>query len=396
MDRRHFLAASGAAALLPALAKAQAAASRTRWIVRPSEAYDAVAFLASLSGDSFYARFYEAEVAEFGARLPAATMTAIRELREDVARRDGLMWPSFTLFLSAGPDRTIDDFLGSMEDPDRMLKPGFRASPYWNEDNEAAEEASWSRFVGRLPVLRSVLTAMAQAGFRDYRTRLFDAAAATRLPQVRERLASVDVISELERFTGRGFDPTIEVVMMYFNKPHGVKVIGQKFLTGIDYDDNITIGTAAHELLHPPVNMSGPAAAAALEVLGRDDLFRRILAERDRRFGYGTLQGLMDEDLAEAVDQLIAERLGIATGMRNASTRWQDHDGGMHVLAAGFYTLLKRSGFAETGGNLEHWLHRMALGGWLAPPSLHGAAAETMGYRADRLWPPPARPARRG
>ena len=93
---------------------------------------------------------------------------------------------------------------------------------------------------------------------------------------------------------------------------------------------------------------------------------------------------MFEEDLVSALDQLIAERFGIA---RNPRERWNDVDGGMHLLSAGLYGLMKQDGFARTGGNLEQWLLRRARSGDLAPRVLHGAAARVLGRPVDRLWP---------
>jgi hypothetical protein len=124
-------------------------------------------------------------------------------------------------------------------------------------------------------------------------------------------------------------------------------------------------------------------------VLGRDPLLARIVAEHDPKFGYNTLDGLFEEDLVSAIDQLIAERFGVA---RNPRERWNEVDDGMHVLSAGLYGLMKEDGYAQTGGNLEEWLLRQARSGGLAAKSLHAAAARVLGRPADRLWPLPPEP----
>jgi len=380
MNRRDLLRAA-ALALVPASTLAAAAKkSRTRWIVRGSEGFDAIAFMAPLSGDPFYTRYYEKEVAQFEPRMPRDAMAALRKLKAEVAATDGLLSPSFDLALSGGPDDTLGDILHSLDNAERILRPPLRASPYWEDDGDE----SWRRFMSRVPVVRSILVAMRDAGFPEFRAAIFDPKASTRLSQARERLAAVDVISEAERFTGRPFDPEIEVVLLEFSNPHGIKVIGQKFLTGIGYDDKITIQTAAHEILHPPVNMRGPAAKAALAVLNEDALLRRIVAEHDPAFGYSTMAGILDEDLVKALDQVISERLGVAN---DPAERWTEQDDGMHVLAAGFYGLMQETGFAKTGGNLEHWLLRQAKDGSLRPPKLHDVAAKVLKRAPDRLWP---------
>lgn len=387
MTRRDFLAGAAAAPLLAAAAAVPAAAqARTRWIVRGSEGFDALSFLSPLSGDPFYAGFYEEEVAAFAPRLPAATMDAIRALKAQAVAANILLSPFLDLRFSAGKDATIGDLLHSLDNAETLLRPPLEASPYWGE---GAEE-SWRQFMAAAPVLRAILVAMRDVGFAEFRAAIFEPKAAERLPRLRERLAGFDVVAEVERITGRSLEPAVEVVLLEFCKPHGIKVLGQKFLSAIDWPDEVVIRTAGHELLHPPVDMAGEAATAAIAVLRQDALIQRIVAEHDPAFGYNSLEGLFDEDLASALDQLIGERLGVA---RDPAERWTDVDGGMHVLSAGFYGLMMRTGYAETGGDLEQWLVRIARGGWLAPPSLHGAAAQVLGRPADRLWPAPPPPA---
>ena len=129
-----------------------------------------------------------------------------------------------------------------------MLRPPYRASPYWGDDGASR----MAPFIAARAPLRTVLVAMRDAGFaafraRDFRPRGGRAAAAP----ARDRWRAFDVIGEVERFTGRTLDPTIEVVLLEFCKPHGIKVIGQKFLSAIDWRDDVVIRTAGHELLHP-------------------------------------------------------------------------------------------------------------------------------------------------
>lgn len=381
MDRRLFLAGSLATALLHApLTRAQGSlSSRTKWIVRGSEGLDAIAFLGPLSGDPFYARHYGEAIAAFAPRLPAETLTAIEALKARAVQANILLSPFLSLRFSGGPDATIDDLLRSLDSAESVLRPPFEASPYWRAE-------SWAPFIEMAPVLRSILAAMRDAEFGAFRHAIFEPKARTRMPGLRARLGQFDIVGGVERFTGRTLDPTVEIVLLEFCKPHGIKVIGQKFLSAIDWDDDIHIRTAGHELLHPPIDMDGPAAQAALEILSKDALLARIVEEHDPAFGYNSLVGLFDEDLASALDQVIAERFGVA---RDPAERWTSVDGGMHVLSAAFYGLMKRDGFARTGGDLEQWLLRKARGGCLHPVSLHGAAAEVLRRPADKLWPPP-------
>ena len=382
MDRRTFLAASAAAAGSVAIPPAFAQeGSKTRWVVRTSEGFDALGFLSPLSGDPFYKQYYEKEVAEFAPRMPASVLTDIAVFKKLLADKGEMMSPALYLYTSAGPDFTMEDVLASIDDPQR-LRPGMEASPYWDPE-------AWPIFLQLIPRVRPMVEALREAGFREFRNKLVAPQAGVKLPPLRAKLAGVDVIRWAEFYTGRHFDPTIEVIFMHFNKPHGIKITGQRYLTGLGYDDDITVRTAGHEVLHPPVAMDGGPAKAAMAIFERDPLLQRILAERDKSYGYGSIEGMFNEGLTQTLDQLIGERLGIK---RDPGKRWRESDGGMHVLGAAFYGLMQNDGYAKTGGNLEQWVRRQADGGNLAPPRLHAAAARVLGLPADRLWAPDRKP----
>ncbi|HEY1397817.1 hypothetical protein, partial [Roseateles sp.] len=171
---------------------------------------------------------------------------------------------------------------------------------------------------------------------------------------------------------------------LQFSKPHGIKVQGQTFLQAADYDTATTVRIAAHEMLHPPVAMDGPAATAALAAFGRDPLIAKIVRDHDPRWGYTTLKGLLDEDLVQALDQLISEALGVA---RNPADRWRKSDDGIHVIAAGLYGLLRQDRWAEKGGAIERWLADAADRGRLDPAVFHPVAARVLERPVDGLWP---------
>jgi hypothetical protein len=385
MNRRSFVkSAAAAGALLAAPLKATGFSMRTKWVVRESEGFDALSFLSPLSGDPFYLDYYKDAVDQFAPHMPPAATATLKAIKAQAEGAKILLSPFLDLRFSAGPDLTLDDLVASAREPDSRILPGFRASPYW----EASDAEDWRKFKAALPAVASVLNAMKEAGFAQFRRGILDPKR-NRMTDLRARLLKFDPIAGAEFYTGRTFDPTIEIILLEFCKPHGIKVIGQRFLSAIDWPDDVHIRTAGHEILHPPLPKDAPAWKTASNVLGRDPLLARIVAEHDPKFGYNTLDGLFEEDLVSAIDQLIAERFGVA---RNPRERWNEVDDGMHVLSAGLYGLMKEDGYAQTGGNLEEWLLRQARSGGLAAKSLHAAAARVLGRPADRLWPLPPEP----
>lgn len=367
--------------LTSASIKAEATSIRTKWVVRGSEGFDALSFLSPLSGDPFYLDYYQEAVARFEPRMPAGAMTTLKAIKKQAEAAKILLSPFLDVRFSAAPDQTIGELLESAADPDSRILPAFRASPYW----DVSDSKAWPKLKAALPQLGSVLEAMRTAGFEEFRRKIFDPKQ-SRMEELRTRLAGFDPIAGAEFYTGRKFDPTIEIILLEFCKPHGIKVIGQRFLSALDWPDEVHIRTAGHEILHPPLAKDGPAFTAALKALGKDRLLETIIKQHDPKFGYNSLDGLLEEDLVSALDQLIAERFGVA---RNPRERWNDVDDGMHVLSAGLYGLMKQDGYAQTGGNLEQWLLLQANSGALAPVRMHAAAARILGRPANRLWPVP-------
>jgi hypothetical protein len=376
MNRRQlFLTAAALAAV--STSQALAAPIRTQWKVSLSEGFDALCFLGPLSGKDFYARYYKDELADIMPRMPKAAMEAMASLQTEADKENHLLGPGLCTLMSGAPLDTLDAVIAALDAADTAILPPYKASAYWGAED-------WDKFIARRPRIRLVLDGLRQAGFPDLRRRMLAPTVETRLPALRQKLAGYDVIAEQERLLGRPLDASLEIVLLWFNKPHGIRVQGQRFITGITWPDEIVLRNAAHEVLHPPFPMDGPAAKAALAVLEKDALLKTIVAEHNPAFGYNSLEGLLNEDMVEALEQIVSERLGFAA---QPHKRWEQADDGMHVLAAGLYGLLKADGYDRTGGNLEAWTTTAAKSGKLAPASLHAKAAEVLRRPVDALWP---------
>lgn len=377
MDRRLFLAASIGSLAFPSFAHAQRPPMRTRWKVRASEGFDALAFLGPLSGGELYLPYYQADANAFAPRLAAAVRSDIPALSKEAGRSGfGLLGPNLSVLFSNGSDADLRTLIACVAAPEARLFPAYRASPYWNEND-------WRWFVGVAPRLKGLFEAMQAAGFAAF---LDERAGAVtrRIAELDRDLADYDVIRLHEKLTGRVFDPLIEVVLLQFCKPHGIKVQGQTFLQAADWNTPITVRNAAHEMLHPPVPMDGAAAQAALAVLAKDPLIPRVVADHDPKWGYTTLEGLLNEDIAQALDQLISEALGVA---RNPADRWCKADDGIHVLAGAIYGMLRHDRWMETGGSIEAWLAGAVRAGRFDPGRLHAVAAQVLERPVNALWP---------
>lgn len=384
MNRRLFIAATLAVptvAALPGLrAGAQSVKSpmRTRWNVVESEGYDAIAFLGALSGRDLYRRYYAAEADAFAARLPAAIRADIPKLTDESdASPFGLLWPKLANALSGAGVTTLASVIALLGDLEARVGPSYKRDPN-------GSDAEWRWLTQQGPRLRSIFAAMRDAGFGAFRRETIGADLDARTAEVARSLAGYDVVHWQEKLTGRTFDPVINVVLLSFSKPHGVKMQGQTFLQAADYDTATTVRIAAHEMLHPPLPMDGVVARAALAVLARDPLIPRIVADHDPQWGYTTLDGMLNEDMAQALDQLISEALGVA---RNPADRWRKADDGIHVLAGAIYGMLRQDRWIESGGSIEAWLAEAVRAGRFDPPRLHAVAAAVLERPVGALWP---------
>jgi hypothetical protein len=380
MNRRQLILSAAALPMaVPAVSLADAHI-RTRWKVRASEGFDALCFLGPLSGKPFYADYYRAELAVILPRMSPAAMEAMATVQAMADEAKFLLGPGLCNILSAGPDDSLDAVIATLRDPDGVIAVRTGENALDDEDRSAL-----MRF---RPLVLTVLAGLKEAGFADLRREFLGARLSTRIPALEATLSGYDVIAEQERLLGRPFaDASLEVILLHFSKPHGIKVRGQRFLTHHDYPDDIVLRNAAHEMLHPPFDMEGPTARLVLQTLDRDPLLTRVVAEHNPAFGYNSIAGLLNEDCVQALEQIVSERLGFA---RPPGEYWRRQDEGMHILAAALYGLLKADGYDRTGGNFEAWIVQAAATGRLSPASLAGAASRVMELPVDRLWPNPA------
>ncbi|MBZ4402375.1 hypothetical protein K8625_42455 [Myxococcus sp. AS-1-15] len=369
-----WLASSGCASrqvvpTAPAPAVTRVEAGRTHWVLRPSEAYDALCLLNLLRGDAFYTRFYAEEFQRFSALLEPGEKAALAHLTERMGKQAGKMvGPYLTLVFSVTGATTVEDLARTVSDDAAWtaMRRGFEATSY-AEDSDFTEMEDVRQDLG-------VLFAFLQRiGFsRIWR--------AEYLPQVEQAIARLgvqvaphDVVGWDEDVLGRALHvEELNAHVLKFAKPHGIRVTGWNFLTDLTYPLSVTVKTAVHELLHPPFKREG-AIDARLTALEADPYFQRLVREHDPAFGYTTAKGLTEEDCAEAIDVFVSERQGLLRAKDGkpltGAAFFRDHDDGMHVLAYVLYEELRRADFSQWT-TYEDFLLKLFDTGVLVPGKL--------------------------
>ncbi|WP_426732554.1 hypothetical protein [Myxococcus faecalis] len=369
-----WLASSGCASrqvvpTAPAPAVTRVEAGRTHWVLRPSEAYDALCLLNLLRGDAFYTRFYPEEFQRFSALLEPGEKAALAHLTERMGKQAGKMvGPYLTLVFSVTGATTVEGLARTVSDDAAWtaMRRGFEATSY-AEDSDFTEMEDVRQDLG-------VLFAFLQRiGFsRIWR--------AEYLPQVEQAIARLgvqvaphDVVGWDEDVLGRALHvEELNAHVLKFAKPHGIRVTGWNFLTDLTYPLSVTVKTAVHELLHPPFKREG-AIDARLTALEADPYFQRLVREHDPAFGYTTAKGLTEEDCAEAIDVFVSERRGLLRAKDGkpltGAAFFRDHDDGMHVLAYVLYEELRRADFSQWT-TYEDFLLKLFDTGVLVPGTL--------------------------
>lgn len=256
------LAQNGHTALPEASAPAE---MHTRWIVRGAAGLDALLLIGAASGDILQADYHPEAIAYWRERLSpeglAALDTLDQALRVDLQRLTG---PGLAYAFSAGPVATLQDVIASAEDPDRYLRSTLTASARWNADR-------YDQARQLFPVVATALRALEEAGFSDWYARttqsLIDEAVAANQAAV----APYDIIPEQARLLGRDLEREIELIIVRFAAPYGIRIIGQRFVAYHGWDAATQLRVAAHEIFHPPFDLEDATLRAALTELEADE-----------------------------------------------------------------------------------------------------------------------------
>jgi hypothetical protein len=316
----------------------------TRWVVQSSQAYDALCLLNILTGDSFYTEIHPEVHKRWQPRLLGETRDAFEHIAQVIRQEhQGILSAWFCLLYSGVQPQTLQDLITATLEPTTMLEV-YRASPYFDATQAQV-------FQNLLPDLFKVFQWLQTNTFELEHQKDLGSDFEQKKSELLATLEGFEVVSAVQQALGRDVDiPEIEVFMLAYTAPHGIKIMGNKFITSLDWAANITVRTAIHELMHPPFDLQSVELQKAFKTLQNDAKLWRGFEHHDPAFGYNTWEGYIEENCVRALDQVIAEGFGIA---KDAQQRWQAEDGGMHLLAAQLTPLLRsRRTFQES---FEQW-----------------------------------------
>jgi hypothetical protein len=349
----------------------------TEWTVTRAEGMDAILLIGAAGGDIMQADIYPGEIAWVRETVSPEGLAAIDAIDQRLRQEIGVLsGPSMAYFFSANDVATIEDVIASARDPRGRLMPGLLTSPHWDADRfEAA--------VQLMPTILTAFEALRDAGFSDWYAEHFADSVEAGIARNLEAVSPYDLIPEQANLLGRELDPQIEILIANFSQPYGIRIMGQRFIAYQEWEPAIQLRVAAHEIFHPPFDIHDGELADLLGALEADPWMVSIVEDHDPAFGYNTFRGVINEGSTQALDQIVADRLGFA---RDPAQRWRHADGGMHMFAAAAYHAMVEDGFADTGGHYGDWLKSALERGLLSPEDTRRRAAEIVGWDTVNQW----------
>jgi len=330
----------------------------TDWHIQPSFTMDTVCFLNVLTGDPFYTRYYKVEYEQFEPRLTPAARNALANLKRKIKdERKSIISAFLALYFSATDDRTLDDLLATLKDSKRM-KENLQKTTYYSE-------SGWQLYESVKEDLEAVFSFLKTIGFENHWKQYVLPKLEGKIAEIKKELPKYNVIHEVEKLLGTRLPSNaLTVHILNYSQPHGIRVTGLRFLTDAAYPFRIVLRNAVHEPMHPPYNLARDTELKeALDSLRADGFLIDKISNHNPAFGYNSLEGFIEEDCVQALEQIINETLKVEVEARK---RWKDNDDGMHVFAIALYSVMKGGNFPAAGESFRDFLIRMIRTGRLA------------------------------
>jgi len=331
----------------------------TDWQIEPSLKYDALCFLNTLTADSFYLRHYKREYKEFEKALKKPVKKALANLKRKIKdEKRGIISAFFCLYFSAVEDKTIDDMLMTIQNSKSMQK-NLKKTPYYTE-------GGWRLYESVRNDLKTVLIFLKKNQFESYWKKYILPKVNETIKQIRGELPKYNITGEVEALLGfKLLSHKITAYILYFSKPHGIKITGTRYLTNAAWPLEIVLRNAIHEMMHSPYDLaSDKELKKAIYLLSKDKFLMDKVLNHNPSYGYNSFETFIEEDCVQALEQIINEKLELEI---EAHKRWQEADEGMHVFAVALYSVMKKKNFNQKGEKFRDFLIRMIRSGELAP-----------------------------
>lgn len=320
----------------------------TSWRLEPSVSYDALCLLGILTGDPFYLEHYQETYELFAPQLISPVQHALDSLQHAIKHQHkGIISAFLTLYFSLTASKSVDDLLGHVEEAS-YLRQSLEKSAYFTD-------SGWQLFESIRPHLDTTLRFLQSIDYEAFWAAKVRPLIIEKIEDIHPQLATYDVLIPVQRSLGFRF-PSDEIVvyLLYYIAPHVIKIAGLGCLNDFANPLQVIVRTTVHELMHPPYNWNGdPILRDAILNWQDDDFLMNTIHHHNPSFGYNTFEAYVEENVVQALDQIINETYGVAL---DAHERWRNADDGMHKLAVALYVMLKKFDFISSNLTIREFL----------------------------------------
>ncbi len=331
----------------------------TDWQIESSLKYDTLCFLNTLTGDSFYLRHYTPEYEEFKKRLKKPVKKALSNLKRKIKdEKRGVISAFLCLYFSAVDDKTIDDMLMTIQNSESMQE-NLKRTPYYTP-------GGWRLYKSIRNDLKKALIFLKEAQFESYWEKYILPKVNETIKLIRGELPKYNITGEVEAHLGFKLPShKITAYILYFSKPHGIRITGTRYLTNVAWPLEVALRNAIHEMMHSPYDLaSDEELKKVIYLLKKDKFLMDKVLNHNPSYGYNSFEAFIEEDCVQALEQIINEKLDLEV---EAHKRWKKADEGIHVFAVALYSVMKKKRFNQKGERFRDFLIRMILSGELAP-----------------------------
>jgi hypothetical protein len=320
----------------------------TQWRLEPSVTFDALCLLGILTGDPFYLEHYQETYALFSPRLTQAATDALQILENAIKYvHKGIMSAYLTLYFSLTESETVEDLLGHVEAPSKW-RQALENSAYYTA-------SGWALFESIRPQIDILLRFLIDIEYEAFWTAKVRPLIIEKIGSIHTQVASYNILESIRRRLGFSFQSDeIRVYLLYYIAPHVIKIAGSRCLNDFANPVDVIVRTTVHELMHPPYNWDGdPLLRESIAGWQGDEFVMNNVRNHNPAFGYNTFEAYVEENVVQALDQVINESFDVAIDARE---RWRYADDGMHKLAVAIYAMMKDKDFMASEMTIRDFL----------------------------------------
>ena len=298
--------------------------------IRSSPNLDLLCLMNVLTGDPWYISYHEQAFQHFGKTLSFASRLCLKMVTTVSHSNMISAWATWIV-------STVPDFeSGKMSDLLKDTKTLWRTLS--QHDQLESKWKAWLRTAIGLKLLAVVAREVEMHDFGDYWQEQYLPKIQVRQDELSRWLIQYELDSEIESMLGLGRAPeSITLYLCGLTEPHGIRISGLRFITGVSNSNEVVFGNLIHEMFHPPYDRRHLQKDGS--VLENDPLVKESFRTKKPQYGYPTMFGFIEENIVEAMAVFVAAKLGLE---KDPMSYFANHDEGSHKLSVVLFRAFKQ------------------------------------------------------